>query len=161
VTGTVGIIGGNDKQLEPWLRAAGLRVIHLRADELSSPVRGVGAIPDVVLVDLRSERNLLGVIPNIKRHYPSMGIAIICSSLDPALMLEGMRAGVNECVAEPITQEGVESAISRLLQQATPTEGRVFAVVGELPILKLCDQGLFDVAARRHLTTIVEEEDGE
>jgi pilus assembly protein CpaE len=130
VTGTVGIIGGNDKQLEPWLRAAGLRVIQLRADELSSPVRGVAAIPDVVLVDLRAERNLLGVIPNIKRHYPSMGIAMICSSLDPTLMLEGMRAGVNECVVEPVTQEGVESAISRLLQQATPTEGRVFAVVG-------------------------------
>jgi adenine deaminase len=33
------------------------------------------------------------------------------------------------------------------------------AVVGELPILKLCDQGLFDVAERKHLTTIVEEEE--
>lgn len=30
------------------------------------------------------------------------------------------------------------------------------AVVGELPILKLCDQGLFDVAKRQHLSTIVE-----
>jgi len=32
------------------------------------------------------------------------------------------------------------------------------AVVGELPILKMCDRGLFDVAKREHLTTIVEEE---
>jgi adenine deaminase len=31
------------------------------------------------------------------------------------------------------------------------------AVVGELPILKLCDRGLFDVAKREHLSTIVEE----
>jgi adenine deaminase len=31
------------------------------------------------------------------------------------------------------------------------------AVVGELPILKMCDQGLFDVAKREHLSTIVEE----
>jgi len=30
------------------------------------------------------------------------------------------------------------------------------AVVGELPILKLCDQGLFDVVKREHLSTIVE-----
>ena len=30
------------------------------------------------------------------------------------------------------------------------------AVVGELPILKLCDRGLFDVAKREHLSTIVE-----
>ena len=29
------------------------------------------------------------------------------------------------------------------------------AVVGELPILKLCDRGLFDVAKREHLSTIV------
>ncbi|HVW46428.1 MAG TPA: adenine deaminase C-terminal domain-containing protein [Solirubrobacterales bacterium] len=32
------------------------------------------------------------------------------------------------------------------------------AVVGELPILKMCDRGLFDVAKREHLSTIVEEE---
>jgi len=31
------------------------------------------------------------------------------------------------------------------------------AVVGELPILKMCDRGLFDVAKREHLSTIVEE----
>jgi adenine deaminase len=29
------------------------------------------------------------------------------------------------------------------------------AVVGELPILKMCDRGLFDVAKREHLSTIV------
>jgi pilus assembly protein CpaE len=130
VTGTVGIIGGNDRQLEPWLRAAGLRCFQLRADELSAPVRGTSPLPDVVLVDVREHRNLLGVIPTIKRSHPSMGIAIICSSLDPALMLEAMRAGVNECVPEPVTQESVESAISRLLQQAAPTGGSVFAVIG-------------------------------
>jgi len=32
------------------------------------------------------------------------------------------------------------------------------AVVGELPILKMCDRGLFDVARREHLTTILEED---
>lgn len=30
------------------------------------------------------------------------------------------------------------------------------AVVGELPLLKMCDRGLFDVARREHLSTIVE-----
>ena len=130
MTGTVGIIGGRDRQLEPWLRAAGLRCVLLRADELSAAVRGASGLPDVVLVDVREQRTLLGVIPNIKRYHPSMGIAILCTSLDPALMLEAMRAGVNECVPEPVTKENVESAISRLLQQAGPTEGRVFAIVG-------------------------------
>jgi adenine deaminase len=32
------------------------------------------------------------------------------------------------------------------------------AVVGELPILKMCDRGLFDVAKREHLSTIIEED---
>src|SRR5262249_34506188 len=73
---------------------------------------------------------MLDVIPNIKRHHPAVRIAMICSSLDPTLMLDAMRAGVNECVPEPITQEAVESAVVRLLQAAAPTEGRVFAVVG-------------------------------
>ncbi|MEP7306066.1 MAG: AAA family ATPase [Acidobacteriota bacterium] len=130
MTGTVGIIGGDDRQLEAWLRAAGLRCMPLRADELSAPVRGTTVLPDVVLVDVRAQRGLLGVIPTIKRSHPAIGIAIICSSLDPALMLEAMRAGVNECVPEPVTQESVESAISRLLQQAAPSGGSVFAIVG-------------------------------
>jgi pilus assembly protein CpaE len=87
-------------------------------------------LPDVVLVDVRGQRGLLGVIPTIKRSHPTLGIAIICSSLDPGLMLEAMRAGVNECVPEPVTQDSVESAISRLLQQAGPSGGNVFAIVG-------------------------------
>jgi len=130
VTGTVGIIGGSDKLLEQWLRAAGLQCVHLRADELSAPIRGTTAAPEVVFVDVREQRTLLAVIPQIKRSHPSIGIAIICSTLDPALMLDAMRAGVNECVAEPVTAESVQAAISRLLQQAAPTQGRAFAIVG-------------------------------
>jgi adenine deaminase len=34
----------------------------------------------------------------------------------------------------------------------------VTAVVGELPILKMCDRGLLDLAKREHLITIVEED---
>src|SRR5262249_30492516 len=82
------------------------------------------------LIDVRAQLNLLEVIPTIKRHHPAVGIAIICSSLDPALMLDAMRAGVNECVPEPLTQQAVESAIGRLIRAAAPTEGRVFALVG-------------------------------
>ncbi len=63
MTGTVGIIGGNDRQLEPWLRAAGLRCVLLRADELSAAVRGATGLPDVVLVDVREQRTLLGGHP--------------------------------------------------------------------------------------------------
>jgi pilus assembly protein CpaE len=60
-----------------------------------------------------------------------MGIAILAPSLDPTLMLEAMRAGVTECITDPLTQASIESAISHVVvQRAATVEGRVFAVVG-------------------------------
>src|SRR5439155_13069202 len=39
--------------------------------------------------------------------------------------------GVTECIAEPVTQGSLESAIGRVMvQRAAPVEGRVFAVIG-------------------------------
>src|SRR5437867_9173466 len=46
-------------------------------------------------------------------------------------MLEAMRAGVTECIPEPLTQGALETAVGRVMVQRTaPVEGRVFAVVG-------------------------------
>jgi pilus assembly protein CpaE len=131
VTGTVGIVGAKDSQLEQLVRAAGMRAVTLQADQLASPSRAVVAMPDVVLVDVRSNRQLLAAVGGIKRRYPSMGIAIVVPALDPDLMLEAMRAGVSECVVEPLTEAALEAAIGRVLVQRTaPIEGRVFAIVG-------------------------------
>ena len=131
MTGTVGIIGAKDRQLEEFVRSMGMRSLVLLPDELTSPVRPLAVTPDVIIVDVRTDRRLLGVISGIKRRYPSMGVAIVVPSLDTALMLEAMRAGVTECVAEPLTGGSVESAISRVMvQRAAPVEGRVFAILG-------------------------------
>jgi pilus assembly protein CpaE len=47
------------------------------------------------------------------------------------VMLEGMRAGVSECIAEPLRQDDVNAALTRLLgQQAKGPDGPVFAFVG-------------------------------
>ena len=40
---------------------------------------------------------------------------LVAAALDPTLMLEAMRAGVNECVAEPVSTTELEAAILRLL----------------------------------------------
>ena len=131
MTGTVGIVGAKDSQLELLVRAAGMRPVALQADQLASTSRPLVATPDVVLVDVRTDRHLLGAIGGIKRRYPSMGIAIVVPSLDPELMLEAMRAGVSECVVEPLTEAALEAAIGRVLVQRTaPIEGRVFAIIG-------------------------------
>jgi pilus assembly protein CpaE len=127
--GTVGIIGGKDRQIEDLVRACGLRPVVLKPDQLAtgSPVTET----DVVLVDVRDNRQLLSVVTTVKRRYPSLGIAIIAASLDPELMLEAMRAGVTECVADPVTQSGVEAALGRVMaQRSAPVEGQVFAFVG-------------------------------
>ena len=131
MTGTVGIIGVVDKQIEDFVRAAGLRPLALRAEDLASARGALSATPDVVVVDVRSDRHLLAMVGAIKRRHPSMGIAIVVPSLDPDMTLQAMRAGVTECVAEPLTQGALEAAISRVIvQRSAPVEGRVFAVVG-------------------------------
>jgi DNA-binding NarL/FixJ family response regulator len=37
----------------------------------------------------------------LKRKHPSVNVILIASAIDAGQMLEAMRAGVNECIAEP------------------------------------------------------------
>ena len=56
---------------------------------------------------------------------------LLAATLDPALMLEAMRAGVNECLAEPFVQADFNAAMTRLIGQRTSAPaGPVFAFVG-------------------------------
>jgi pilus assembly protein CpaE len=131
MTGTVGIVGGNDRQVEDLVRGGGMRPVILQADQLTSSTRPLTTVPDVIVVDVRSDPRLISVIGGIKRRYPTMGVAIVVPSLDPELMLEAMRAGVSECIPEPLTQGALEAAVSRVMvQRIAPLEGRVFAVIG-------------------------------
>jgi pilus assembly protein CpaE len=112
------------------VRASGMRPIPLQGEQLLSPT-GPVATPDVLLVDLRRDRQILSSVSAIKRRFPAMGIAVIALSLDPELMLEAMRAGVTECVTEPLTEAAIEAAVGRVMvHRVSPVEGRVFAIVG-------------------------------
>jgi pilus assembly protein CpaE len=129
VNGNVGIIGSTDKHIEEMVRSCGMRPLMVEAEQLMGPTPGV--VPDVVVVDVRTDRRLLSTIASLKRRYPSLGVAIVARALDPELMLEAMRAGVSECIPEPVTLGALEAALGRLgSQRAAPVEGRVFAVVG-------------------------------
>src|SRR5262249_14165654 len=48
------------------------------------------------------------------------------------MMLEAMRAGVSECVAEPLKQEDFQAALGRIAAQkpAARADGEIFAIVG-------------------------------
>src|SRR5262245_56498864 len=108
-----------------------MRPVVLQVEDLASARGALTSEPDVVLVDVRADKHLITTIGAIKRRHPSLGIAIVVPALDPEVMLQAMRAGVTECVAEPLTQGTLESAIGRVMvQRAAPVEGRVFAVIG-------------------------------
>ncbi len=69
----------------------------------------------------------------LKRQHPSTNVVLLASALDPTLMLEGMRAGVTEFIAEPLNQRDFDAAITRLLEQRKDVgvgPGPVFAFVG-------------------------------
>ena len=80
---------------------------------------------------MRGQHRLPSTLPLLKRKHPSINVILIASTIDAALMLEAMRAGVNECIAEPLAQAEVSAAVNRLLGQRTmAAAGTVFAFVG-------------------------------
>jgi pilus assembly protein CpaE len=57
-------------------------------------------------------------------------VLAVLPRLDPTLMLEMMRAGVNECLAEPVSEPDMQGAIQRLSHKPASKRSDVFAVVG-------------------------------
>jgi pilus assembly protein CpaE len=86
-------------------------------------------VPEVLLVDVRERPNLIHELGALRRTHPGTGIVIV-ARLEPQLMLEAMRAGISECVAEPLDREQLEAAITRVSSVAPVTRGEVFAFVG-------------------------------
>jgi len=121
-----------DRQISQLARAAGLTVAQtLPPSDLSAVERQVRP-PDVLVIDVRGQTSLPSAIGSLRRRFPTMGVVIVASELNPALMLEAMRAGVSEFVTEPLSGDDLRAGIERVAgQQALPTMmGRVFAFVG-------------------------------
>jgi pilus assembly protein CpaE len=81
---------------------------------------------------VRGQAHLPAALPVLKRHHPATGVLIVADRLDPALLLEAMRAGVTEIVAAPLVANDVDAAIARLAAQRSlaQTGGVAFAFVG-------------------------------
>ena len=83
------------------------------------------------MIDVRGQDRLPSSLSLLKRKQSSANVILIASTIDAGLMLEAMRAGVNECIAEPLAQADVSAAMNRLLgQRAMAAAGAVFAFVG-------------------------------
>jgi pilus assembly protein CpaE len=131
VAAVLTIVGSRDAQLEELVRASGrISTVTWLADP-SSLMDFKADQPDVLLLDIRRTGQVPTALAALKRQHPSTNVVLLAAALDPALMLEGMRAGVNEYIAEPLKQAEFDAAITRLLgQRVQVAGGPVFAFVG-------------------------------
>lgn len=121
----VTLVGSHDRQIEEMLRIAGIDAVRATADAAASNPS------DVVVLDVRGLDGLPSAVSAIKRQHPDVSIVILASKLEPALLLDAMRAGVNEVVAEPIDQEELARVVQRVAGNRVQTElGRVYGFIG-------------------------------
>jgi pilus assembly protein CpaE len=125
------IVGPRDPKLEELVRASGRVTTVTWVNDLNTLVDPKSPQPDVLLIDLRRAPVVPPQLATLKRQHPATNVILLASTLDPALMLEGMRAGVNECIAEPLRQPDIDAAFTRVLGlNSKAVAGPVFAFVG-------------------------------
>jgi len=126
------IAGSADRQLEELLRQTGAHLSSVSLEDLGKLAHPSVRPPDALVLDLRERAAVPPVLGAIKRYHPQIGAVIVAARQDPALMLEAIRAGVNEWLAEPLTASAVVAALQRVTarNESPSTPGEVFAFVG-------------------------------
>jgi pilus assembly protein CpaE len=127
----VNLAGSRDVQLEELLQASGLRVVPIRTDDLPALAQPNAPQPGLVVLDMRDKIALPPAIGSLRRQHPTTGVVIVAGALEPALMLEAMRAGVTEFLTAPLNLSELQAAISRVTTATTAgTKGEVIAFMG-------------------------------
>src|SRR5262245_939321 len=127
----VSVLVGLDRQLPDVVKACGAQATAIDVGDLKALAAGQARQPEVIVVDLRDRTTMPAELAEIKRQHPSTGILVGLPRLEGTLILEAMRAGATECVAEPITHDELSRAFARIAaQRPAPRRGDVFAVVG-------------------------------
>ena len=122
----------NDDQLLELLRGSGLKIAQIDAVDFANYSRATEA-PAAVVIDVRGNHPQLPPgVPEFRRAHAQSAIVVVVSKLDPQFMLGAMRAGVNECLPEPLTREvdRRSAAQRRRRQPARNPPARCFAFVG-------------------------------
>jgi pilus assembly protein CpaE len=125
------LVGSTDRQLEDALRQCGMTASPAPGSELAALAQPSAKQPDVLVLDVREQTHLPTGLPVLKRTHPTTGVILVASRMDPALLLEAMRAGITEVVTTT-TQEDLQAAIARVmaLRPAATLGGRAFAFLG-------------------------------
>jgi len=119
-----------DDRLVDMLRTSGLKASAIDGAELARYAR-ITEAPQVLVVDVRGEDQLPPSLAAFRRQHNGAGVVLVVSALDPRLMLEAMRAGASECVAEPVSAKTLDEAVRRVLTNNVPQPaGQLFAFIG-------------------------------
>lgn len=128
---TITLVGTSDRQLQELLRSADARVTSLHTADLLALAQPNASQPDVVVLDVRDSGALPPTLTTLRRQHPTTGVVIVAARLDPVLMLEAMRAGISEWVANPVTGSELMAAIERVSSSHfSAPQGQVFAFLG-------------------------------
>jgi len=99
------------------------------------------AIALLVIIAMRpaDKDSIFAFIENVKRKYPLTSIFMTCEEKDPDLILESMRAGVDEYLLKPLRKEDLARAVEKvsrrvIVKRPVPgtgvAEGKIIAVLG-------------------------------
>jgi pilus assembly protein CpaE len=128
---TASVFGLRDRQFEELLQECSVLVTPLKLEDLATLAQPGAMQPDVVFLDVRAENTVPAAIGMLRRQHPTTGVVIVASSLEPALMLEAMRAGVTEFLTAPLTRPELQAAINRVTAHGGGgPKGQVYAFVG-------------------------------
>jgi pilus assembly protein CpaE len=124
------VVVAPDGQLAAMLRRAGHSARETSLEQLAEAAAD-SRPSEVLVVDLRGCPTLPTGLARVKRRHSNTPIVVIAARLDPAVMLEAMRMGVNEFLSEPVTITDLEAAFVRVVgDRAGGPGGQVFAFVG-------------------------------
>jgi pilus assembly protein CpaE len=120
----------NDERLPELFKACGLKATRLAEAEARTLGKTADA-PAVLVLDVRPHHQLAPWVNDVQKKQPGLAIVVIVSSLDGRFILEAMRAGIKECLPEPITPQALDEAIRRLVVgEQRERSGQVVAFVG-------------------------------
>jgi pilus assembly protein CpaE len=124
------VVGSDDRQLIAFLGALGLQVRSVPEESaLASFARAEAEA--LLVLDARVRGTVPQWIPAFRRQYPSASLLMVVTALEPTLILDAMRSGVNECLADPLMEQDLQAAINRLRAlHATTATGQVLAFLG-------------------------------
>ena len=125
------IAGISDRSVEQMLAESGLRVNRITADDLETLALPGTPQPDAIVLDLRRDRRILPLVALLRSHHPATPLLAVVPALDATFMLEAMRAGINECVGEPLHRAEFNAVIRRMIdKRSTTAPGAVYGFLG-------------------------------